>query len=997
MSQKITEKEVAQSLLDSAYVLITQQEDDGSGQKVESLRRIPLSVFLKKCGNGTGTGDGEVDHEVVKQIVDEYLAENPPSGTGTPGRGISSIERTAGDGSPGTTDTYTITYTDGSTNTYTVYNGADGDDGVTPELSIGTVETLEAGSKATASISGTAEKPVLNLGIPRGETGNSSSPNVTLDTTLTKAGEAADAAATGARLTALEQLGGITIIEPAEDDIPKVFFGGPLQQVKEEAVVPFRYISKTQDISGYAEIKAQGNSSMSHPKKNQTVKLFKDTECTEKLKVDFKGWGKQNKHCYKANWIDLTHSRNVVSARLWGDIVKSRANYAELPELLRTSPNQGAIDGFPIKVYAAGIYQGRYTLNIPKDKWMANMDDELDTHCILCGEGYVSGCFREASVAQWTDEVHDSMPNAIKTRWLEVINFVMNSTDDEFKANLGQYFDIDSLIDYHLFGLMSCGLDAYGKNQLFMTYDGQKWYASMYDMDSTWGLYWSGAPLLDPDYGRSEYQDFKDGNGNLLFIRLEQNFAEELYSRWEELKCSALSLENIINRFERFTDIAPAELVKEDYASTTAGGKFANIPSVNSNKIQQIRNFAVARMPWCDAYIENLLPVVAVPCTGISLSASSLSFTEKVSQTLTATLEPIDTTDKVIWESSNGDVATVADGIVTPMGNGTAVITATAGNASAQCSVSVEYAAIPCTGISLNTNSMAIGNNETRYLYATVLPEDTTDNIIWTSDDESVVTVENGEVKSVGTGTATITARCGEHAAECTVTVNAKSLFSDASWSFGGINTSGAETGGTGDVSTGFIDVSEYTDDILIICLNGGSTNQASNRLFWYDENETQIGSYSNNFGQVVPSNAKYLRMSVANDPKLNYADAYRLIRNEEANYCKKDQFNEGSITSTGDVNSSDVYAAHMKFAVTPGKTYELGNVWGFAYYGADGEFDRYDNASLKGGKYDLLTIPDGIAFMSVNAQTADVNSGLAYVAENENTEYLGRLVNNLS
>ena len=112
-----------------------------------------------------------MDPEVVQQIVDEYLAENPPSGSGTPGRGISSIARTAGDGSPGTTDTYTITYTDGSTSTYTAYNGADG---ATPEFSIGTVETLEAESEATASITGTPEKPVLNLGIPRGPAGEGS-------------------------------------------------------------------------------------------------------------------------------------------------------------------------------------------------------------------------------------------------------------------------------------------------------------------------------------------------------------------------------------------------------------------------------------------------------------------------------------------------------------------------------------------------------------------------------------------------------------------------------------------------------------------------------------------------------------------------------------------------------------------------------------------------------------------------------------------------------
>ncbi len=41
-------------------------------------------------------------------------------------------------------------------------------DGITPDFSIGTVQTLDAGSNATASISGTKEKPVLNLGIPKG-------------------------------------------------------------------------------------------------------------------------------------------------------------------------------------------------------------------------------------------------------------------------------------------------------------------------------------------------------------------------------------------------------------------------------------------------------------------------------------------------------------------------------------------------------------------------------------------------------------------------------------------------------------------------------------------------------------------------------------------------------------------------------------------------------------------------------------------------------------
>lgn len=398
-------------------------------------------------------------------------------------------------------------------------------------------------------------------------------------------------------------------VEPAYEDIPKIFFGGALQQTKDEKVVPFRYISKTDDFSGYAEIKAQGNSSMSYPKKNQTVKMFADEASETKMKKDFKGWGKQNKHVYKANWIDITHARNVVSARLWGDVVKSRANYAELPELLRTSPNQGAVDGFPVKVYAAGVYQGRYTLNIPKDAWMANMDKDLDTHCILCGENYVSGCFRASAninESDWTDEIHDTVPASIKTRWNQVISFVMNSTDDEFRANLNQYFYVDSLIDYYLFGLASCGLDAFGKNQLYMTYDGQKWIATMYDMDSTWGLYWNGSKFVSSSYGRDEYEDYVNSTGNLLYVRLEQLFYEELQTRWAELRNGALSIDNIINRFERFTDIAPAELVKEDYSSTTGGGKFTGIPSQTTNNIQQIRAFALARQVWTDEYVAGL-------------------------------------------------------------------------------------------------------------------------------------------------------------------------------------------------------------------------------------------------------------------------------------------------------------------------------------------------------------------------------------------------------
>lgn len=357
---------------------------------------------------------------------------------------------------------------------------------------------------------------------------------------------------------------------------------------------------------------------MKYPKKNFTIKLFEDEARSQKKKVGFKNWGEQNKFCLKANWIDISHARNVVSARLWGDVVKSRSNYNELPELLKTSPNQGAIDGFPIKVYANGVYQGRYTWNIPKDGWMANMDDELNTHSILCGENYDSGCFRAAALvdeSDWSDELHGTCPDNIKTRWNEVISFVMNSTDEEFRANLSNYFDVPSLLDYELFGLAACGSDSFGKNQIYMTYDGNKWIASMYDLDTTWGMYWNGETLVSADYARTKFEDYvNDRLGNLLYYRLEQLFYPELQARWAELKAGPMSMINIINHFENFMQSMNSDLIKEDYASTTAGGAYSGIPSVAKNNLPQIRNFALDRQIWTDSYVAAL-PDVEIPPT----------------------------------------------------------------------------------------------------------------------------------------------------------------------------------------------------------------------------------------------------------------------------------------------------------------------------------------------------------------------------------------------
>lgn len=78
----------------------------------------------------------------------------------------------------------------------------------------------------------------------------------------------------------------------------------------------------------------------------------------------------------------------------------------------------------------------------------------------------------------------------------------------------------------------------------------------------------------------------------------------------------------------------------------------------------------------------------------------------------------------------------------------------------------------PCTGITLDKDTLTIARGETATLTATVEPADTTDKVVWSSADKTIATVENGVVTAAGLGETTITATCGNQTASCKVIVN---------------------------------------------------------------------------------------------------------------------------------------------------------------------------------------------------------------------------------
>ena len=168
--------------------------------------------------------------------------------------------------------------------------------------------------------------------------------------------------------------------------------------------------------------------------------------------------------------------------------------------------------------------------------------------------------------------------------------------------------------------------------------------------------------------------------------------------------------------------------------------------------------------------------VIAV--SSVSLDKTSVSLNVGESVTLAATVKPDNATNKTVsWSSSNASVASVdASGKVSAVAEGTATITAKAGDKTATCSVTVTKKVVAVESVTLDKSSLELNEGETATLTATVKPDNASDKTVtWSSSKTSVATVDaNGKVTAVAEGTATITAKAGDKTATCTVTVKKK-------------------------------------------------------------------------------------------------------------------------------------------------------------------------------------------------------------------------------
>ncbi len=187
-------------------------------------------------------------------------------------------------------------------------------------------------------------------------------------------------------------------------------------------------------------------------------------------------------------------------------------------------------------------------------------------------------------------------------------------------------------------------------------------------------------------------------------------------------------------------------------------------------------------------------------------------FTMMVGETHTflATVSPTNATDKSItWSSSAPSILFINDqsGVAEALAEGTATITATAGEESATIDVTVtdvEALTIDVESVTISPESVdTLAPEEQVQLTAIVTPDDATDkSVTWESLHPTIASVdESGMVTAIAEGKATIRATAGEASDEIEITVEQPStpvVTAPAGWTVNGNTATYGQTLGTG-------------------------------------------------------------------------------------------------------------------------------------------------------------------------------------------------------
>lgn len=327
-------------------------------------------------------------------------------------------------------------------------------------------------------------------------------------------------------------------------------------------------------------LNAQGNSSLLFDVKNMAIDIADGSE------IKFGDFPTQDSFHLKKYYIDAFRGQCIVGYWLMEQVYKSHPLGHQYPyeySYLNDSVTDGFgdvkkdfftgakchPDGFPIIITwinsntGEETWMGVYTWNLKKSKEVYQCDKKKAENIILDGTVNTSTLF--GGIINWSafeirnpknlidingnkydgdnpKELSETDKNSKKVKdYLTRLSGVVAALRaSNTKETFEQYFLPQAFIDYYLVSQVLFNHDGFGKNWIWVTYDGLHWTPTLYDVDSIFGMYWNGIYVI-PNSDNSTILGIPQCLG------LDKLYSDEISKRYKELRDKGIfSVDNIV-------------------------------------------------------------------------------------------------------------------------------------------------------------------------------------------------------------------------------------------------------------------------------------------------------------------------------------------------------------------------------------------------------------------------------------------------------------------
>lgn len=380
--------------------------------------------------------------------------------------------------------------------------------------------------------------------------------------------------------------------------------------------VRVRYESPNEEFFGSSfdlpacDICYQGTSSLQYVLKNYTIRL-KDESGAPFMYTPYKNGVKENIFCLKADYMESSHANNVGMAKFINGCVYDTKTPAQLID-----PNRRTtIDGFPILLYINDKLQGAYNFNL--DRYSTESYGYKDFPKCIAYEVSANSDTTAGAFHKWTSSSGKSEIDYYKSDFeclyppsraggsdnfaelIRLVNWVDNASDELFKEQIHEYFNLEYLLRYYLVVMVIGAVDNLGKNMKLVSYDGLIWWPQFYDMDTILGLDNTGFLRFSSDI-EVEAGIFNT-SGSKLWEKVRRLFSVELKEQYALMRLDRFTVDNMMKYlYDEQIAAIPETVYNQDMKTKYLNFGSSYLYACHGNREQHMKKWIRERLVYCD-------------------------------------------------------------------------------------------------------------------------------------------------------------------------------------------------------------------------------------------------------------------------------------------------------------------------------------------------------------------------------------------------------------